>query len=91
MILCRPVKKRAILIRLGAAIGKKEGIDVSRRDLRQLCAQARARLGRHKWVGIAELLRLFVDSLNHALVAVPDIHRHQLAVEIDEPLPFRRP
>ena len=30
-------------------------------------------------------------ALNHALVAVADVDAHQLAVEVDEALPFRRP
>src|SRR5262249_60097047 len=34
---------------------------------------------------------LFLDRTYHALVAVADVDAHQLAVEIDEPLAFRRP
>jgi hypothetical protein len=54
-------------------------------------AQPRARLGRHERVGVGERRRLLLDRADDALVAVADVHAHQLAVEVDEALAFRRP
>ena len=45
----------------------------------------------HKRISIGERCGLFADGLYHALIAMPDVYAHQLAVEIDEPLPLRRP
>ena len=80
-----------VLVGFGAAVGKEECVDVAGSNLSEFCAEASARLRCHKWVGIAECLRLLVHRVDHALVAVADIDRHQLAVEVDEALPFRRP
>ena len=80
-----------VLVRLGAAVGEEEDVDVAGRDLGQLRAQPRARLGRHERVGVGQHRRLVLDRLDHALVAVADVDAHQLAVEVDEALAFRRP
>src|SRR5207249_9414179 len=80
-----------VLVRLGAAVGEEEDVDVARRDLGELRAEARARLGRHERVRVRERLDLLLDGPDDALVAVADVHAHQLAVEIDEPLSFGRP
>ena len=80
-----------VLVRFGAAVGEEEDVDVAGRDLGELRAQPRARLGGHERVRIGEHRRLLLDRANHALVAVPDVDAHQLAVEVDEALAFRRP
>ena len=79
-----------VLVRFGAAVGEEEHVDVARRDLGQLRPEPGARLGRHERVGVREHGHLLLDRADHALVAVADVHAHQLAVEVDEPLPFRR-
>ena len=80
-----------VLVCLGAAVSEEEGIDVSGRNLRELHAQARAHVGGHERVGIGERRGLLLDCANHPLVAVSDVHAHQLAIEVDEALSFRRP
>ena len=80
-----------VLVRLGAAVGEEEAVDVAGRDLGELGAQPRARLGGHERIGVGEHRRLFLDRANDALVAVADVDAHQLAVEVDEALAFGRP
>src|SRR5258708_6264166 len=80
-----------VLIGLGAAISEKEGVDVAGSNLRELRAEPRAGLGSHEWIGVAERLRLLVDSVDDSLVAVADVDRHQLAIEVDEALALGRP
>ena len=86
---------RAILIAFSLAsappLVKKKHVDVARRDLGQLRAQPRARLGRHERVGVGQHRRLVLDGLDHARVAVADVHAHQLAVEVEEALALGRP
>ena len=79
-----------VFVRLGAAVGEEESVDIARRDLRQFCAQPRANVGGHKRVCIRQRLGLLLDRIDHAFIAVTDVHAHQLAVEIDEALAVRR-
>src|SRR6266850_1828714 len=80
-----------ILVCLGAAVCEEEGVDVSGCDLSELYTQSRARLGGHERVGIGKRRGLLVNRANHPLVAMPDVYAHQLAIEVDEALSFRRP
>src|SRR5882672_12851123 len=80
-----------VLVGLGAAVGEKEGVDVTGCDLRELYAQPRAHFRGHERVGIRKDRSLLLNRPNHTLVTVPDIHAHQLAIEVDETLAFRRP
>ena len=80
-----------VLVRVGAAVGEEEHVDVARREARQLRAQLCARLGRHERARVRQHRRLLGDRARHALVAVADVHAHQLAVEVDVALAFRRP
>ena len=80
-----------VFVRFCATVGEEEGVDVAGRNLGEFGAKSSAGLGRHEWIGIAQSGRLLADGANHALVAVPDVDRHQLTVEIDETLPLRRP
>ena len=61
----------------------------------QICASfwpsLRAHFGRHERVGVGERRRLILDRLDDARIAVADVDAHQLAVEVDEALAFRRP
>src|SRR5215831_208004 len=80
-----------VLIGLGPAIGEEESVDVARSDFSELRTEAGTRLSCHERIGIAQRLRLLVNSLDDALVTVSDVDRHQLAVEVDETLPIGRP
>ena len=80
-----------VLVGLGAAVGEEEAVDVAGRDGGQLRAKPRANLGGHERVGVRELRRLLLDGLHDTRVAVPDVHAHQLAVEVQEALAFGRP
>ncbi len=81
-----------ILVGLGAAVGEEEDVDIAGRDRRELGTKTRARLRRHTTRRhVTEPRRLFLDRLDHARIAVPDIHAHQLAVEVDVALSFRCP
>src|SRR6266850_752796 len=80
-----------ILVGLGAAVGEEESIDITGRDLRQLYTQSRAHLRGHKRIGIWKHGGLFLDRAHDSLVAVADVDAHQLAVEVDETFPPRRP
>ncbi len=80
-----------VLVGLGAAVGEEEDVDVARRDLGQLRGQSRSRLRRHERVRVGKDLGLALDGLDHLRVPVPDVHAHQLAVEVEVALPLRRP
>src|SRR5689334_2777858 len=80
-----------VLIGLSAAVGEKECVDIAGRDLGQLGAQTSARLGCHERVGIGQRRGLVLNGANHALIAMTNVDAHQLAVEVDEALPFRCP
>ena len=80
-----------VLVRLGAPVREEERVDVARRELGELGAQPRARLGRHERVGVGERRRLLRDGLDDALVAMADVRAHQLAVEVEVALALGRP
>src|SRR5882672_1979304 len=65
-----------VFVGLSTAVGEEEGINVSRRDLGELCAQASARLGGHERIRVSECLCLFGNGLNDAVVAVSDVDGH---------------
>ena len=76
---------------LSAAVGEEKRVNVARSDFRELGAQSGAGLGRHERISIGQRGGLLADGLDHPLIAMADVYAHQLAVEIDEALPFRRP
>src|SRR5215469_8289936 len=80
-----------IFVGFGAAISEEECIDVAGGDLGQFGTEPGAWFGSHERVRVGQGLRLFVNRANDALVAVADVDAHQLAVEVDETLSFRRP
>ena len=80
-----------VLVGLSTAVREEKRVNVARSYLGQLGSQPRSRFGRHERIGIGKRLRLLVNCLNDALVSVPDVHGHELAIEINEALPFRRP
>src|SRR5258708_14866429 len=86
-----PREPDRVLVGFGAAVGEKEDVDVAWRDLGELRAQPRARFGGHKRIRVRQHLRLLVNRVDDALVAVTDVDAHQLAVEVDETLALGRP
>ena len=80
-----------VLVGLGAAVGEEEDVDVAGRDLGQLRAEARARLGGHERVGVGQRLGLALDRLDHLRMAVADVRAHQLAVEVEVALALGGP
>jgi hypothetical protein len=81
----------AFLNRFRTAIGEEEDVDIARRELCQLRAKPCTRLGRHAaWRHVTELRGLLLNGFDHAWIAVADVHRHQLTVEVDVSLSFGR-
>ena len=86
-----PGQLDGVLVGLGAAVGEEEGVDVAGRELGQLRAEARARLGGHERVDVGQRLGLALDRLDHLRMAVADVRAHQLAVEVEEALALGGP
>jgi hypothetical protein len=79
-----------VLVGFGAAVGKEKGVEVAGGNFGKLLAEACTRFGRHERIGVGEGLGLLVDGIDDALIAVANIDRHQLTVEVDEALACRR-
>ncbi len=79
-----------VLDRLGAAEGEEDLVEVAGQDLGQLRAEPPADLGREAGHDVLELRRLLGDRVDDPPVAVADVHRHQLAVEVEDPLALGR-
>src|SRR5580704_13326539 len=79
-----------VLVGVSAAVGEEECVDVSRSNLGQLRAQPRAHFRSHERIRIGQRCRLLADRMDEALVAVSDVDGHELAIEVDEALAFRR-
>ena len=79
-----------VLDRLGAAEREEHLVHVARQDLGQLRPEPRADLGRERRLDVLQLERLRGDRVDDPPVAVADVDRHQLAVEVDDPLAFGR-
>ena len=79
-----------VLVGIGSAVGEEEGVDIARSNLGELRTETRANFRRHERIRVGERRRLLGDGLNDARVAMPDVDGHELAVEVDEALPFRR-
>ena len=75
-----------VLVGLGATVGEEPDVEVAGRELGQLPAQLRTRLGGRVGVDVADLLGLGRDGVDDPLVTVADVHRHQLAVEVEDAL-----
>jgi hypothetical protein len=72
-----------VLVRLRAAEGEEGLLEVARPKVRQLLAEPGSGLVGHERRDVGKLLRLAGDRLGHALVAVPDVHAHELRVEVE--------
>ena len=79
-----------VLDGLGTAEGEEDLVHIARQDLGELLAEARPGLGRERRLDVLELERLGRDRIDDAAVAMADVHRHELAVEVDDPLAFGR-
>src|SRR5262245_26935570 len=78
-----------VLVGLSTSVGEEKCVDIPGRDLGQLSSETRARLGRHERVSIGQRRGLLLNGANDALIAMTNVDAHQLAVEVDEALPFR--
>ena len=85
----RPGQLDGVLVRLRAAKGEEDLVDVPGEQLGELLPQQRPRLVRHEGIGERQLVGLALDGLDDAPVAVPGIDAHQLAVEVDIALAVR--
>ena len=80
-----------VLVRLGAAERVEGLLDVARQELGHLLAEQGSLLVRHERRDVGQAFGLPVHRVGHAAVAVPDVHAHQLAVEVDVALPVHAP
>src|SRR5215204_5494886 len=80
-----------VFVCLGPAVREEESIDVARCQFCKLRAQTPAHFSGHEWICVSKRCRLLLNRTNHSLVAMTNVDAHQLAVEIDEALVFRRP
>jgi hypothetical protein len=87
----RPGDPDGVVVCRGAAQGEEDLADVTGEDLGQLLAQASAGLGGHERADVGEPLRLTLDRLDDAAVAVADVHAHELGVEVEVASAFRGP
>ncbi len=79
-----------VFVCLGTTKGEEDFVDVARKQLSQLLAQPGSRLMRHEGVDEGQFLGLSLDRLDDARVAVPRIHAHELAIEVDDALAVGR-
>ena len=79
-----------VLDRLGAAEREEHLVHVARQDLRELGPETGPDLGREGGLDVLELERLGRDRVDDPPVAVADVDRHQLAVEVEDPLALGR-
>ena len=80
-----------VLDRLGATEREEDLVHVAGQDLCELLTQPPADLGREqRRLDVLELGRLLGDGVDDAPIAVADVDRHQLAVEIEDALSFGR-
>ncbi len=79
-----------VLDRLRPAEGEEDLVEVARHDLGHLRAEAGPDLGGEGRLDVLQLRRLGRDRVDDPAVAVADVHRHQLAVEVDDPAAFGR-
>src|SRR3990170_4401812 len=73
-----------VLDRLRAAEGEEHLVEVAGQDLGQLRAEAGPDLGREGRLDVLQLRRLGHDRVDDASVAVADVDRHELAVEVED-------
>ena len=74
-----------VLVRLRAAEREEGLLEVARPERGELLSQPCSGLVRHERRDVGEFLRLPRDRVGDALVPVPDVHAHQLRVEVEIP------
>ncbi len=79
-----------VLDRLGTAEGEEDLVHIAGEDLGELLPEQAADLRGERGLDELELGRLLGDRVDDTPIAVTDVDRHQLAVEIEDPLPLRR-
>ena len=79
-----------VLDRLGATEREEHLVHVARQDLGELGPELGPDLGREGRLHVLQLGRLGGDGVDDALVAVADVDRHQLAVEVEDPAALGR-
>ena len=75
-----------VLDRLGATEREEDLVHVARQDLGQLRPEPCPDLRGERRLDVLELRRLRRDRVDDAAVAMADVDRHQLAVEVEDPL-----
>ena len=66
----------------------EEGVQVAWHQFRQAQRKLCADFSGHAGVGVGERGGLILNGLDDFRVAMPDVHTHQLAIEIDPTLAF---
>ena len=79
-----------VLDRLGAAEREEDLVHVAGQDLGELGPEPGPDLGRERRLDVLQLVRLCGDGVDDPSVAVADVDRHQLAVEVEDPLTLGR-
>ena len=67
-----------VFVGLGAAECEEEAIEIAGREIGQHLSEARANGAGHPGACVDQLVGLTLDGLDHALVAVADVHAHEL-------------
>ena len=79
-----------VLDRLGATEGEEDLVHVAGQDLGELGPEPRPDLGRERRLDELELRRLGGDGVDDPPVAMSDVDRHQLAVEVQDAVALGR-
>ena len=85
-----PSELDRVLDRLGPAEREEHLVEVAGQDLGELLAEPAADLRCEGRLDVLEPGRLLGDRVDHPAVAVADVHRHELAVEVEDPLALGR-
>ena len=79
-----------VLDGLGAAEREEDLVHVAGQDLGELGPEPGPDLGRERRLDVLQLERLCRDGVDDPSIAVADVDRHQLAVEVEDPLTLGR-
>jgi hypothetical protein len=69
-----------------AAEREEDLVEIARQELGELHAEPRSDLGRHERADVRHDPSLLRDRVDDPRVGVPDVHAHELAVEVEVPL-----
>ncbi len=79
-----------VLDRLCAAECEEHLVEIAGEQSGELLAETRPNLGDERGLDELQACRLLDHRVDHTLVAVPDVDRHQLAVEVEDAPALRR-